>query len=384
MSTAVAAADPKPREVRLTDVEAELAVQLQAAKSTGNSPVHMARMSNLVVFCDRPDQVSAIEASLPEIAAIHPARIFLLIAEAGESERDIMGEIKVSCLDEGKQRICIEQVILRASGNGINRLPFAVRSLLIGDLPTNLWWASRLPPPLAAAMLYDLTDTTEQIIYDSLGWAEPQRGASAAAAWLAKFERGSSQRRWRIASDLNWRRLKPWRRILTQALDPATAPGAIASITEVSIEHGPHAVTQAWLLLSWLAARLKWRVQAGKLLPGVEISWDAWHAAGVVRMKVRRLPEGPPEVRNVRIACTICGQQAALNFFIEEGKRLAVKPENADVATRTITLQPQSTAEMVARQLSDRERDRIFGETMAVAQIFAQSVQSSTSSAMAP
>ena len=57
----------------------------------------------------------------------------------------------------------------------VDRLPFAVRALVIGDLPTNLWWASNQPPPLAGSLLYELAENAQQIIYDSLGWPDPAR-----------------------------------------------------------------------------------------------------------------------------------------------------------------------------------------------------------------
>src|SRR5262249_17825060 len=144
-----------------------------------------------------------------------------------------------------------EQVTLHARGQGVGRLPSAVRALLIGDLPTNVWWATPQPPPLAGVLLYDLAENAQQIIYDSIGWPEPARGVVAVAAWLEVFDSGQAPSSWRVASDVNWRRLKFWRRLLTQALDPASAPGAMESVTEVLVEHGPHAVIQAWELVSW-------------------------------------------------------------------------------------------------------------------------------------
>src|SRR5262249_34746085 len=141
--------------------------------------------------------------------------------------------------------VCAEQITLQAQGQAVEHLPYAVRGLVIGDLPTNLWWAAPVPPPSGGALLYDLSEHVHQIIYDSIGWTEPARGVVATAAWIDKFESGEGQRTWRVASDLNWRRLKYWRRLLGQALDPASAPGALETITEVRVEHGPHAVIQA-------------------------------------------------------------------------------------------------------------------------------------------
>ena len=46
------------------------------------------------------------------------------------------------------------------------------------------------------------------------------------ATYGAQVERTAEATRWRGASDLNWRRLKYWRRLAMQALEPASAPGA--------------------------------------------------------------------------------------------------------------------------------------------------------------
>jgi hypothetical protein len=48
--------------------------------------------------------------------------------------------------------------------------------------------------------------------------------------------------------------------------------------------------------------------------------------------------------------------------------------EGTDMAARTVTVQPQPLADLVARQLSDRDQDPVFHESMAVAQVLAQSV----------
>lgn len=154
------------------------------------------------------------------------------------------------------QRSFSEQITLHASAGGIGRLPFAVRALLIGDLPINLWWATHQPPPLAGPLLYDLAENAQQIIYDSLGWVDPTRAVAATYSWLHEFELGLRGGHWRVASDLNWRRLKFWRRITKQAFEDAAAPGAVASATELVVDHGPHAVVQAWELVSWLTSRL--------------------------------------------------------------------------------------------------------------------------------
>ena len=359
--------------IPLWEVESELSRRLKSAQGDGGSPVHRAHMSNLVISCDAEDQALAVEALVPAIVANHPARVLLLIGEPVGPAAEVTATIHIRALRVGGgPRIFSEQVTLRARGRGIDHLPYAVRELLIGDLPTNVWWASHVPPPLAGPLLFDLTERAQQVIYDSLGWLDPNRGVATTATWLAQFEQRPGAGRWRVASDLNWRRLKTWRRLLGQALGAASAPGAQGSITEVAMEHGPHAVTQAWQLMSWLAARLGWKVQAGREQGGKELSWQAQAPHGALRLRIRRLDEGPPEVRRVRIACLLGGKPGALDI-LADADRLSVVPEGIDAAPRTVTAPSQDPAELVARQLSDRERDPIFIEAMSVAQILARS-----------
>jgi glucose-6-phosphate dehydrogenase assembly protein OpcA len=360
--------------VAVGDVEGELARRVSALKGTHEGPALRARMSNLMIYCDSAALGAEVAAVLPHVAAQHPARLLLLVAEPTAETAPVTAFVNVWCQPGTRQRVCTELVTLRASGEAVEELPFAVRALLIGDLPINLWWAAHVPPAPGSRLLSDLTERTQQVVYDSIGWKEPARGVASAATWLSRFERAPGQDEWTVASDLNWRRLKYWRRLLGQALDPATAPGALASICEVYVEHGPHAVVQAWELVSWLAARLGWRVQQGRVQPGVEIGWDAEAPHGRLRVRIHRLADGPSEIRRVRIACLLDGTPTALNVTVQDGRRLAVELEGLGVAPRTVTVQPQPLAELVARQLSDRERDPVFRESMAVAQVFAQSV----------
>lgn len=375
-------------QVPLHDVETELHRRLQAIQGLGEgAPVQRACMSNLVIFCDKPELADKVAEEVPTIVSQHPARVLLLTAAPEEAVENVTATVCVrgNVVDPGRW-VVSEQVVLRAPGKAIERLPFSVRALLIGDLPVNLWWAASQPPPFFGALLFELIEPAQQIIYDSIGWPDPARGVVATAAWLEQVERGPHLNppkklgeglgggRWRVASDLNWRRLKYWRRLLSQALDPVTAPGALESITEVLVEHGPHAVIQAWELVSWLASRLKWQVKGGRVEPNVEISWQVKAAHGGLRVRIRRLAEGPSAVRRVRIACSLAGQPGALDFVVENERRLAVIPEGIPAEPRTVTAQPQQLADLVGRQLSDRERDPVFHESMAVAQVLAESV----------
>lgn len=298
-------------DIALDKVEAELNARLQLAQLDAKAPVRRVRMSNLIIFCSATDTACAAELQVPEIVAFHPARVILLVGEHDATHGQLRASILVRKV-ASDPRLVSEQVTLHAGGAMIDQLPFAVRGLLIGDLPTNLWWASTTPPPFAGRLLTDLADHAQQLIYDSRGWTEPNRAVAAASSWLGGFERTSEHGKWRIASDVNWRRLKTWRRLLTQGLDPATAPGMLDQIAEITIEHGPHAVTQAWLIAGWLASRLGWHYQASRLKDNVEIAFQFRAPHGWVTLRIDRVPTGPSAIQKIRIACGFEGQASTL------------------------------------------------------------------------
>jgi len=365
---------PAPVPIPLGRIEEELGQQIREGQGVGEEPVQRVRMSNLVVYCDSEERAGEVAAQLPDIVAVHPARVLVLVGDPAGPEAPVTATASVACHQLSEERkACSEIVTLRAGGSVVETLCFAARSLVIGDLPVNLWWASKQPPGLAGTLLYNLAEHAQQIIYDSIGWLDPAHGVSTTAAWLEHAERATAER-WRVASDLNWRRLKYWRRLLSQALDPGSAPGAAEAISAVVIEHGPHAVVQAWELISWLAQHLDWTVQTGKVQPNVEIGWDFSSPTRPLRVRVRRLESGPPRIKSVRLEGQLSGKPVAINAVRESEERLAITLEGVPSEPRTMSIPPQSPAELVGRQLSDRERDPVFRDSMAVARILAETL----------
>jgi hypothetical protein len=89
---------------------------------------------------------------------------------------------------------------------------------------------------------------------------------------------------------------------------------------------------------------------------------------------VKRLPDGEATIHRLRISCTLDSKPVTMNFQPEDGGRLSITLEGIDAAARTVTTPPQTPAELVGRQLSDRERDPVFRQSMSVAQQLAKSV----------
>lgn len=357
--------------VQLRDVESTLTRMLQSTDDLIPGPIHRARMSNLVVFCDTIEKASEIEAIVPQIIEIHPARVILMVAVPGTDSSGLTTTVLVR-RNIANHRQVSEQITLQAVGRSADHLPFALRELLIGDLPTNFWWATKTPPAIAGPLLYEFSEYAQQVLFDSYEWNDPHRGIATLDAWLARFDRTSDvQPCWRTASDLNWRRTRIWRRILAEGLSPTTAPGVLETIADVEIEHGCHAVTQAWGLAGWFAGRLGWSVRSHRLKLGEEISLQLTGPHGDVRLRLIRNVEGSPSIQRVRVACSGPDCKAALNFGVEDSARIVLTPEACDTAARTVAVGLRDLAEVVGRQLSDRVPDPIFREAMRHARILA-------------
>lgn len=357
--------------IALAHVETELHHRIRAMQTSPHEMILPARMSNLVIFSDRQELTEEITEMIADIIALHPARIILLEALPSEKPDQILTTVTVRAHAMKNDRgLVTEQITIRAKGNSVQQLPYLVMSLVVGDLPINLWWASSQPPPMGGVLFHELSENVEQTVFDSVGWQAPAQGVVAMAAWIQQLEKTPRSQRWCLAADLNWRRLKYWRRLLSQALDPATAPGFLDNVSEVIVEHGPHAVVQAWELVSWLASRLGWSVQAGHLEPGVELSWQFMAAHGPVRVRVERWDDGRPKIYRMLFT----SGEEKLSFVVGSERRLAAIHESRGAMPRTMTVQSPSQAELVARQLSDRDRDPVFRASLEVARVLAQSV----------
>ncbi len=366
---------PRPetvaRPVDVGAVEREL-TRLWASSGpdlVAEDPMTRACMSNLIVYCRDEKEAGPVPEEIASIVQRHPARVLLLVGSAGPQPADLEAYVSAVCFTAGGGRqICSEHVTISAQAGARRRLPATTRALLIGDLPTALWWASLDPPPAGGELFSELAGMASHVIYDSEGWLEPVRGVIAMADW-ADHERGDI-----IVSDLAWRRLKPWRRLIGQALDPALAPGALEAIDEVVIEHGPHALPKAWLLIGWLACRLGWQPIGGKVAPGVEVTWGFQSKRGEVRVTVRRHPEGEPVLRRMSIGWQGPAGRTGSVFSLQSAGWISVGRAGADADQRVLARGDLPRAALVARQLPKLFRDPLFRDTLAVSRTMAEAL----------
>ncbi len=335
MTTLVAS---EPRFVSLAAIERELARPWQHPGGRREEQTTRALMGNLIALCRSEQERAGLEQEVAKIVPHYPARVLLLVADPANQSADIGASIALQgCMRGPSLQIC-------------------------GELVT-----SPEAPPRAGELFSQLAELADQVIYDSAAWADPLRQLVVTANWVS----GSGRQ---VASDLAWRRARLWRRIIAQSLDPTLAPGALEGIEEVHIEHGPHALTQAWLLSGWLALRLGWVPRGGKLLPGPGVSWSFEWPHGRPRVEIRRHPGGEPDIRTVRIVTRVDGRPVTFRFELQAAGRVAVSAERLTDRVLSLTGPVYSRSALVARQLPDVARDRLFESSVALARTMAEAV----------
>lgn len=370
-----------PKPVDVAAIERELAGLWRGlgpeagAAGAADAPVVRACMSNLLIWCDTQQQALALPEEIGEIIERHPARVILLVGEASAhgGGGSVAASVTAVCHLAGAGRqICSEHVTIAADRAVVDRLPSTARSLVLGDLPTALWWATSEPPPLSGDVFLDLAAMADHVIYDSAGWVEPARGVISISDWAQSLGGRT------VVSDLAWRRGKPWRRLIGQALDPQVAPGALEGIESIEIEHGPHALPQAWLTIGWLAGRLGWQPVGGEVVIGDHVTWRFASPRGPLTVTVRRFPTGPAELRSVTIAwrrgASPPGIQGRARFERVDDARITALGDSADAAQGSIVAPATPRAALVARQLPKRFRDPQFRDALALSRRMAAAI----------
>ena len=360
---------PAPQPVDLAAIEEELARFWHdpEAPETG-APVTRACMANLLIFCRNPDEEHALLQEIPSIVASHPSRVLLLVADVNRQSDGLEAFVCAHRrLTEEGQQIYSEHVTVRAGSASIRRLPSTVRSLLLGDLATTLWWATPEAPPLHGTLFDELADLADQVIYDSVAWTDPLHQLIVMADWIGRGHAKS-------IADLAWQRPRLWHRLLAQSLDSGYAPGALESISEIHVEHGPHALTQAWLLIGWVALRLGWRPQGGRVMPGPEVHWQFAWPHGTPRVRIRRLESGAAEIRLMRVVTRVADHPVTLHCRADSASRVSVFAEGLADRMLSLTGPVQSRAAMVAHQLPDLAHDRLFEQSVALARMMAEAM----------
>ncbi len=346
-----------PKKVKIADIEPKLHglwAHFNEHISAGQT-VMLACMSNLIIYCDTPEEAEVISQELITIVDIHPARVLLLIGKGQPKKESLEGYVSIyyTKVRDGLQ-VCAERIDIISSPKAAGRLPSVARSQLIGDLPTALWWVSRQAPPDAGHVFFELAELADQIIYDNMGWSNPTKAVATMTRWVA------SQQDDQVVYNLAWRRTSIWRKLISQVMDPLTAPDALASLRLVEVDHGPHALAMTWLLVGWLAYQLNWKPVEGKVISKSKLVWRFRNNGKEIKVIVHRLPEGEPLLYRLLFDWSKPGHEGHTCFERLDNERIGIIENQPNLTPRAFAAHIPSRSLLVSAQLAYRDRDKVF------------------------
>ncbi|MGB0721713.1 MAG: glucose-6-phosphate dehydrogenase assembly protein OpcA [Gammaproteobacteria bacterium] len=351
------------RQVDVHAIEHELnALWKDMGEDSG--AVTRAVMSNLIIWCDACDAMQLSER-IGNLSRMHPARVLVISPGSGDDD-GLSARVRAHCqaVSDGTH-ICAEHVEVHCPTQRIPAAVSVIRALLLGDLPVALWWCSSTPPALVREVFDPLSDLADQVIYDSVGWSDPSGGVSAMSRWVSGRDT--------VAFNLAWRRLKPWRRMIAQTLDPARVPTALGTLHTLEFQHGPHALPMVWLLVGWLAARLNWRIEKGSREAGKSLSWTFLTPERELSVTVHRQPEGP-----ARIDALAASWRDGDVHIVDDGAHLRVDAANSSLPCSSLPMRDLPLEQMIAAQLAHREADLLFLEALTIAEAMARALPGSS------
>jgi glucose-6-phosphate dehydrogenase assembly protein OpcA len=251
-----------PKDVSLGDIESELSqiwLGVDGDEDAGPRAVR-ATTFTLIVY-ESADLAAQIAPSVEGLAVQNPCRVIHLRPHNGQEDRPLTAQVAAYCPMQKRSQsnlICCEYITLTGSRQALERSLGLVNALLIGDLPTYLWWQAHPDPEdvLLQGLIHLRERGRLRVLVDSATFSQPERGLLDV---------------WQLMqmnvplADLNWSRLSVWQELTAEAFDPPDRRVDLPKIDQVVIDYEKGNPAQALLFFGWLASRLGWVPQARRV-----------------------------------------------------------------------------------------------------------------------
>lgn len=260
------------KEISLERVEQELFALWSRAKPqniTDNFDLMRSCAFNLIVILPEDDNVETIIQLIGKVTTRHPARVVFITINKQSATDNLKSSITASCntaSNSSGMKVCHEIIRVQAQGKDCEQIDNVALSLSIPDIPTFLWWNSKLPDTLQEEKVFaNLVNYCERLIFDSEKIVDVHYDLSCLACLMPFKDETIDEIRPTALGDLTWQRLLPWRLLLAKKFDSRNTWQSLNDITKVTIEYGTLPKTtldlpvQVSLILGWLATSIGWK-----------------------------------------------------------------------------------------------------------------------------
>lgn len=325
-------------------IEADLAALWREVARDG--PVSRAVMSNLVVYCRCPaDQnvdlgVPPADIPVEDVARQHPARVILLHHDLDAPDQlTLAAHVGVLLFGPPAARYGVEQIVIRSACSEA-ALPSIVRPLMLGDVPTTVWWTEDLS---RTRPLTPLVTMGRQLVYDSRRWRDVRLAVNALSPLL-------SDRFGPDLADANWRRLTPVRQALIHAIGSGDAVKR-PMFGSVRIRHQAGESALAWLLAGWLES----------------VGSQGLHQDAVSNEQIRRAPDPTIELavtEDPALRDDVLAASFGDDLQLRLGAHQVTVEDALGPAPFTVSIPHEEGAQAIAAELRLLTHDQAFHATL--------------------
>ncbi|MCS6781639.1 MAG: glucose-6-phosphate dehydrogenase assembly protein OpcA [Gloeomargarita sp. SKYBB_i_bin120] len=254
-----------PKEVSIGQIESELSqIWLGVGGDEDAGPQAVRAATFTLVVYESPDVAAQTALSVEGLAVQNPCRVIHLRSQNDPEEVPLSAQVAAYCPLQKRYQsnlICCEYITLTGSRAVLERSLGLINALLIGDLPTYLWWQAQPDPddPLLQGLLHLRETGGMRVLVDSATFPDAVQGLLA----LDRLVRLNVP-----LADLNWSRLSSWQELTAEAFDPPDRRADLPKIDQVRIDYEKGNPAQALLFLGWLASRLHWVPQSSAIERG--------------------------------------------------------------------------------------------------------------------
>lgn len=331
---------------------------------------------NLVAVADSLDVAEMIISTVSQLRDFLPSRTIIFITDpklVRPKTWHVDLKINETPMRGGDSGVLFETITFWTDHSSAGHLSSVVSPLLVGELPTFLWWPSG--EFANNAIFEDLVEVADRLIFDSA-----RLGADAHA--VADYRTLIDEEDDPVVGDFTWLRLAPWRQLVAQFFDPAETMAALRSIDRVNIAYAQErsdrgsGFAAALLISGWLGSRLGWEI-IDKMEPRRAGGWTVYMRARpnggpANQIQIRLTPDVSPgakfSLRSVELIAS--GEHQGI-FRIQRTDQddliTSSETESAPFVSRMVYSRRHSTVEMLGEELHRFGPDRVFEDAIRIA-----------------
>ncbi|HSX27050.1 MAG TPA: glucose-6-phosphate dehydrogenase assembly protein OpcA [Chlamydiales bacterium] len=239
---------------------------------------------NLIVFNQLSARTDYVRSIVQKVIGKFPCRVLFISYDPDAKQAYLKTAVSV-VTPKNEESIACDHIDIGVAGHDLKRIPFLLLPHIIPDLPVYLLWTE---DPCKENSLFDaLAKLSHRLIFDS----------ECADNLIAFSEKVLALHKTGIEiADLNWARTEGWRDLLTSTFDAPDRQEALKHLASVQITYNAketeffcHLKVQSIYLMSWLSARLKWKIEPEKKIEPTR--WEKLGPGTIVSVELKTTDE---------------------------------------------------------------------------------------------